>query len=162
MKLVPPSARHRDSFLRAADAFAREGLPWWQGPRLELARRDFDAFVREKLAEAERGTPARPPKTHRWAIVQDVFVGRIAVFHHLTDALRRVGGHIGYDTHPEHRGRGYATQMLGQMLPVARTLGLQRVLLTCDASNLASVTPSQGCRPLPGSPYSYHEWSTNS
>ena len=46
---------------------------------------------------------------------------------------------IGYDTVPSFRGRGVATEMLCQALPVARALGLTSVLLTCDDTNAASI-----------------------
>lgn len=78
-------------------------------------------------------------KTQLWALADEEFVGRIAIHHELTDALRVEGGHIGYDTVPSFRGRGVATEMLRQVLPVARKLGLTEVLLTCDDTNAASI-----------------------
>lgn len=139
MRLLPPAVEHRESFLRALAEFQAEGLPWWLGPGVELAERDFAAFVAGKLAEAQAGSEGAPAKTHLWAIAEGRFVGRIAIFHGLTEALRRSGGHIGYDTVPSCRGRGVATEMLRQALPVARGLGLREVLITCDDSNAASI-----------------------
>jgi predicted acetyltransferase len=46
-----------------------------------------------------------------------------------------VSGHIGYAVVPWKRQRGYATAALGMILPVAREVGLRRVLVTCDANN---------------------------
>ena len=66
-------------------------------------------------------------------------MGRISIHHELNDALRVEGGHIGYDTVPSVRGRGVATEMLRQALPVARALGLREVLITCDDTNAASI-----------------------
>ena len=70
---------------------------------------------------------------------EDQFVGRISIQHELNDALRVEGGHISYDTVPSSRGRGVATEMLRQALPVARALGLTAVLLTCNDTNPASI-----------------------
>lgn len=56
----------------------------------------------------------------------------------MTDLLRDSGGHIGYDVRPTARRRGYASAMLGEALPVARALGLDQVLVTCDSDNVAS------------------------
>lgn len=139
MQLVPPSARYRDGFFEAVEEFQAEGLAWWVGPAIDLAKTDFEAFVNLKLREATEGTDTRPPKTHLWAVLDDAFVGRLSIFHHLTDALFVSGGHIGYDTRPSFRGRGLATEMLRQTLPMAARLGLGRVLLTCDATNGASI-----------------------
>lgn len=139
LQLVSPAEAFRASFLRALREFQHEGLPWWIGGDLELAEQDFAAFVAKRLADANRSTATAVPKTHLWAIAEDQFVGRIAIHHALNDALRIEGGHIGYDTVPSVRGRGVATEMLRQALPVARALGLREVLLTCDDTNTASV-----------------------
>jgi predicted acetyltransferase len=72
-------------------------------------------------------------------VTGDQFVGRISILHELNDALRVEGGHIGYDTVPSFRGRGIATEMLRQALPLAFALGLTSVLLTCDDTNAASI-----------------------
>ena len=140
IELVAPAENYRDTFLDAMREFQREGLPWWKGPELDLAERDFAAFVALRLADAvDRGEP-HVPKTHFWALSADGrFVGRIAVHHRLHDALRREGGHIGYDTVPSCRGRGVATAMLRHVLPFARRLGLGEVLITCNDSNAGSI-----------------------
>lgn len=139
IRLVPPAERWRESFLRALREFRQEGLPWWAGADLEAAEQDFATFVARKLAESHRTTGAVVPKTHLWAVTDEDFVGRISIHHELTDALRVEGGHIGYDTVPSFRGRGVATEMLRQALPLARALGLTEVLLTCDDTNAASI-----------------------
>lgn len=137
--LVPPAARFRETFFRALREFQHEGLPWWIGGDLDLAEQDFVAFVAKKVADANRRTETFVPKTHLWAIEDEQFVGRISIHHELNDALRIKGGHIGYDTVPSVRGRGVATEMLRQALPVARALGLREVLVTCDDTNTASI-----------------------
>lgn len=139
IELVPPTERYRASFLRALREFQYEGLPWWVGGDLEIAEQDFAAFVAKKLEDANRRTETLVPKTHLWAVAEEQFVGRISIHHELNDALRAVGGHIGYDTVPSFRGRGVATEMLRRALPVARALGLTSVLLTCDDTNAASI-----------------------
>jgi len=139
LTLVRPSERYRESFLRALAEFRAEGLPWWLGGDLDLAERDFAAFVTKRLGAASRGADARVPKTHLWAVADEDLVGRISIHHELDDALRVEGGHIGYDTVPSFRGRGVATEMLRQALPVAHALALTEVLLTCDDTNAASI-----------------------
>lgn len=54
------------------------------------------------------------------------------------DLPPHVSGHIGYAVVPWKRGRGHATRALALLLPIARELGLPRVLVTCDNGNAAS------------------------
>ena len=69
----------------------------------------------------------------------DALRGVINVRHALTPALREVGGHIGYSVAPSHRRSRVATRMLAAVLPRCRALGMECVLLTCDADNLGSI-----------------------
>jgi predicted acetyltransferase len=147
IRLVLPVQSLRESFLCGLREFQQEGLPWWVGGDLEIAERDFGAFVEKKLGDAvqhprvkrTRRSETIVPKTHLWAVFEERFVGRITIHHELNDALRIEGGHIGYDTVPSMRGRGVAKEMLRQALPAARALGLPEVLLTCDETNMASI-----------------------
>src|SRR6478672_4374434 len=132
IQLVPPTERCRESFLRGLRAFQTEGLPWHVGIDLEAVEQDFAAFVAGKLADSKRRTETFVPRTHLWALAEEQFVGQISIRHELSDELRAFGGHIGYDTVPSFRGRGVATEMLRQAMPVARALGLTELLLTCD------------------------------
>lgn len=139
LELVPPAERWRESFLRGLREFREEGLPWHLAVDIAAIERDFGAFVESRLAEAHRRTETSVPATQLWAVAGDVFVGRIAIRHELNDALRIEGGHIGYDTVPSFRGRGIASEMVRQALPMARALGLHEVLVTCDDTNVASI-----------------------
>ena len=139
LRLVRPSERYRETFLRALDEFRAEGLPWWTGGDFRSIEEDFGAFVKTKRDDARRRTETFVPALHLWAIVDGRFAGRISIRRELTPALRVEGGHIGYDTVPTFRGRGIATEMLRKALPIARKLGLREVLLTCNDTNAASI-----------------------
>jgi predicted acetyltransferase len=139
IQLVPPTQSYRESFLCGLREFRDEGLPWWGGGVLETAEQDFAGFVAKKLADANRRSASSVPTTHLWAVTVEQFVGRISIHHELNVALHIEGGHIGFDTVPSFRGRGVATEMLRQALPVARALGLTAVLITCDDTNVASI-----------------------
>jgi predicted acetyltransferase len=139
IQLVRPAETHRETFLHGLRELQHEGLPWYLGEEYLDVEHDFAAFVARRLADATRSTATRVPTTQLWAIVDGAFAGRIGIHHELNDALRVEGGHIGYDVVPSFRGRGVATAMLHQALPVARALGLTEVLLTCDETNAASI-----------------------
>jgi predicted acetyltransferase len=107
----------------------------------------FAAYVRV-LEEAEqgRGLPERHvPNTSFFGFADALMIGRLMLRHTVNEFLLRVGGHIGYVVVPEHRGRGYATEMLRQGLDAARSMGLGKVLITCDEDNAASRRTIEKC-----------------
>lgn len=81
----------------------------------------------------------RLPSREFWIWDGD-FAGRIGLrYAPGTEALpHHVSGHIGYAVVPWKQRRGYATEALRMILPVARDIGLTRVVVTCDEGNLAS------------------------
>jgi predicted acetyltransferase len=82
----------------------------------------------------------RVPETHLWYIEDDRFLGAVSVRHSLTPMLEQWGGHIGYAVRPSARGRGHASAMLAGMLEHVRAhLPLERVMLTANAKNTASI-----------------------
>jgi predicted acetyltransferase len=65
-------------------------------------------------------------------------IGMINVRHELNENLALPGGHIGYCIRPSQRRHGYGTRMLKDTLPYCRSIGLERVLITCLQENTAS------------------------
>ena len=73
-----------------------------------------------------------------WLVDDDTFIGELHLRHTLTDYLRNYGGHIGYTIRPTYRAQGYGTQILALALPEIKKMGYDRVLVTCDETNIAS------------------------
>jgi predicted acetyltransferase len=149
--LIAPEVRVRESFLAAMAEFAEEGRGAPDDSTVigadlrqlaEISSPDgFAAYVDRLRAEGLEETPRRPgwvPCTTLWWVEGHEYLGRIAIRHRLTPALEKLGGHIGYDVRRSARRRGHATAMLREALPVARALGIDRALLTCDPDNVAS------------------------
>ena len=105
----------------------------WQTPA------GFEEFVAALRAKAvDEPVPGKVRGTTWWWCEGTTYLGRIAVRHSLTDRLRVLGGHIGYDVWPTARRQGHGTAMLKAALGKARELGLAQVLITCDEDNLGS------------------------
>lgn len=79
------------------------------------------------------------------AFVGDDLVGRLTIRHTLNEFLLKVGGHIGYGVVPGFRRKGYAKSMLALSLPIAKSLGINQVLVTCDDDNVGSIKTIESC-----------------
>lgn len=103
----------------------------------------FDRWLEREERQRREGIDGFVPATVWW-IVDDadpgVVLGSIHLRHELNEYLLAEGGHIGYGVRPSARGRGVATAALRLCLDEARGLGLDRVLIVCDAAN----PPSRG------------------
>jgi len=96
--------------------------------------------VLELRARGEDLPAGHVPSTFLFAFSGPRIVGRVSIRHELNDLLLRVGGHVGYVVVPEFRRRGYATAILRQSIVIAhRSLGITRVLVTCDDDNVGSI-----------------------
>ncbi|ADV67144.1 GNAT family N-acetyltransferase [Deinococcus maricopensis] len=98
-----------------------------------------DAHLYALRARATPGRPDRIPETVFWAADAAGYAGRVSVRHTLNARLRRLDGHIGYEIRPARRGLGYGHALLAHGLQYARTLGLDRVLLTVRGDNAGSI-----------------------
>lgn len=94
--------------------------------------------VLEALRKEAYGQDLRPGWVRSDFLVAEVDgvpVGRVSIRHELNDQLLEVNGHVGYAVAPEHRRRGYATEILRQSVQRLAGLGVERVLVTCDEGN---------------------------
>ncbi len=72
-------------------------------------------------------------------------LGLIQIRLDLKGYLIEFGGHIGYCVRPSERGKGYAKIMLNLALDVCKEMGLDKVLITCLESNIASAKTIEAC-----------------
>jgi predicted acetyltransferase len=69
----------------------------------------------------------------------NVIVGIIDLRHHINHPILGTwGGHCGYTVRPSERGKGYAKEMLHLNIKNAKMLGIDKLLITCDTTNIAS------------------------
>ncbi|RAO34191.1 hypothetical protein PSN13_03058 [Micromonospora saelicesensis] len=143
-KLVAPTVRLHAAWLEAHDEWGPGLHEDGFGLQSTDEVRSPDGFAAWVTRLVDWSGPDGPLEdsrvrcTYRWIVEDDRVLGGIALRHELDDYLLRVGGHIGYGIRPSARRRGLATWALDRMLGEARALGLDRVLLACEADNTAS------------------------
>ena len=95
----------------------------------------LDMLAREHRGDVPEG---RVPATMFYGFVDGRIVGRLHLRHALVERLRQRGGHIGYAVAEKFRGRGYASEMMRQVLPTCTGLGIRELLITCADDNIPS------------------------
>jgi predicted acetyltransferase len=143
-ELVAPTTRLRTSWLAARREWeASASLPGsglQPDDDVETAG-GFAAWVDRLVGQSDESQPVEAGRVHAtywWIIEGDEYLGAISLRHRLNDFLLRVGGHVGYHVRPSARQRGLAGSALGEVLGVARSRGIERALITCNDTNLAS------------------------
>jgi predicted acetyltransferase len=133
--LVEPNEGMAAEFLAMAEEYKAAG-----NDRYKSALDDFSVYL-EQVKNYARGInlkPDRVPESEFWLADDRRIVARSKLRHRLNEALEREGGHIGYDVRPSERRKGYGTLILKLTLEKAKTLGLKKVFVTCDADNVGS------------------------
>ena len=147
-----PHPRYQRSFLTGVQEILDAGeSERWTGLTVmageshtarELADPIAFAAYTQRLHDLALPETSRPEgfvaMTTLWWVDGDECLGRLSIRHELTHFLRELGGHIGYVVRPSARCQGNARAMLAAALPIARGLGIDPALVTCDATNIGS------------------------
>ncbi|MBQ6517692.1 MAG: GNAT family N-acetyltransferase [Anaerolineaceae bacterium] len=99
---------------------------------------DFDYYL-EHL-EVKTPTDGKVPDSVFFLLDEDRnrLLGAVNIRNYLNEALLKEGGHIGDGIRPSERRKGYAAEMIRLALIECRKLGIDRVLMTCEKSNIGS------------------------
>ena len=149
LKLVEVSENFREQVLEYKDEFDNNNEILHGTAGLGKAE-NFEEWLKAIVDNSFEETVRQgfvPSSTYLSVRVEDdKLLGMIDIRHKLNEYLFNFGGHIGYSIRKSERRKGYAKEMLEQALGKCREMGLDKVLITCDKENIASVSTikSQG------------------
>ncbi len=140
LRLIRPSAMYRTQIVEMMDEWSVTGekmVPW---TIRRADYRNFDAYLKDFERENAEPSVAGVMATTYFAFneAENIIVGAVSIRHCLNDSLLRSGGHIGDGVRPSERGKGYATEIISLALDKCRAMGIEKVLMTCDKSNIDS------------------------
>lgn len=140
LELVRPTLDLENEYLDFYKEWKESGenmVPWV----ISKDPSDFQAMI-YFLQENEKGENLPEgwvPDSTFWLVNdKNKILGAVNIRHALTEKLLHSGGHIGYGIRPSERRKGNATQILSLALEKTRSMGIDRVLVVCDATNIAS------------------------
>ena len=99
----------------------------------------------ENTKKKESVTPGFVTAHTFFALDNDKIVGIINARHELNYYLLNFGGHIGYSVRKSERRKGYAKAMLSYTVDFLLSLGLEKILITCDKNNISSKRTIESC-----------------
>ena len=135
--LVEPALAYKDPCLDAVREFHAAGE--YDVDAEQLATQFEDLIGRLRAAKDPTTAPAGElPYEDFWLMEGDEWIGKLTLRTTINAQYLHAGGHIGYEVRPSKRRSGYGTALLRLGLEKARERGLQRVLLTCDETNIGS------------------------
>ena len=141
LELVEASKKYEDQAMAYRQEFIDYGEKLINGSSGLIEYENYDKWlsklaVQKKIEHSFIDTPATTYFTIRKS--DNKIIGSIQLRHHLTDELRKDGGHIGYGICPSERGKGYGTKQLSLILAKAKKLNIAQLMIHCTKDNKAS------------------------
>lgn len=156
LKLVKPSKKYLDSFLKTVDDYEQDGNQFKEVAIKPVLKAIAENKIDEWFQQIEDNSKGKNlpegfvPGTTFWLIDGQEFIGTFVIRHYLTSKLEECGGHIAANISPKYRGK-YSSFIGAKLcLQEAKKLGLKRVLMTCDERNSASYRGIAGLMKLYG------------
>lgn len=94
----------------------------------------------KKLGNKESCPPEWVPDTQFLSIRRrdQRIVGMLDIRHELNEVCLNLFGNIGYSVRHSERGKGYGTLQLSLAKEICRSMGMERILVSCHKANRAS------------------------
>ena len=141
MKLIEPTMEYDKQIQAFRQEFLTSGGSMDGSGSLRKFDRTQDWIDQVNALKNSETTPSQLVPCTQYIYVRESdnkIVRVIQIRHHFNEFLKKYGGHIGYSVCPGERRKGYATQMLREILPKCKALGIDNVLISCVTGNEGS------------------------
>lgn len=142
IELVRPDISHKEAVLAYKHEFAEDN-EYISGSASLGSAATYEAWLAEVHNDRFGNPKAKKVPATEYLVIRKLdrrLVGMVSIRHELNEYLERFGGHVGYSVRKLERRKGYATQILSLALEYCRSLGIAKVLVTCDKDNIGSAT----------------------
>ena len=139
LKLITPNGEYKDQVMNYRKVFLDNNESFDGCAGLEDCN-TFEEWTNFEQRLSQKFGESYVPSDVYLAVRKEdnKLVGMIDLRKGLSDFLFKYGGNIGYSVISEERRKGYATEMLGQLLEKCEELKMDKVLLACDKENIGS------------------------
>jgi predicted acetyltransferase len=140
MQLLKPENKFKKTYLSAIEEYHSEGF---LNDKISVSdlKSDFEGYIK-KIEDWSLGYNLPigfSPQSEFWLIDNNEYIGTLKIRHLLNnETLSTIGGHIGYFIRPSKRKLGYGHLILKLGLLEVSKINLEKVLITCDFSNIGS------------------------
>lgn len=134
-----PTLEDRGAFLDMLDEWDEYG-DFISPTVLDLGNDSYEEWLeKRKKDDVTEDVEIKVPQSIYFVYDEkDNIVGATAVRHAIGESNRLVGGHIAYGVRPTERNQGYAKEILKFAIQKLNEMGVDEILVTCPADNIAS------------------------
>ena len=140
LQLIKRSPEYVSGFKEYCEEFYANKVIYFRPMNPNLIDEGWFERTKPLYDKKEEGLLEGYPKGfHYWAIDDGKFIGELQLRTEFPDKVMNEVGNIGYAVRCSEQGKGYGTEMLRQGLEIAKSHGMDKVLILINEENFVSI-----------------------